>query len=95
MIVTVLKSNLAYILWELLWGSSIGEDYGTFWRQCHVLGFQPKMFIASRGANLFSDVEPWGGDLPNGVCMILFWDQAIKNVVGIGGPTPQSLVERW
>ena len=27
--------------------------------------------------------------------MILFWDQAIKNVVGIGGSTPQSLVERW
>jgi len=52
MIVTVLKSNLAYILWELLWGSSIGEDYGTFWRQCHVLGFQPKMFITSRGESL-------------------------------------------
>jgi len=58
------------------------------------LAFSPRC-LSRQGENLFSDVEPWGGDLPNGVCMILFWDQAIKNVVGIGGSTPQSVVERW
>jgi branched-chain amino acid transport system substrate-binding protein len=80
---------------ELLWGSSVGEDYGTFWRQCHVLGFQPKIFIASRGATLFSDIEPWGGDLPNGVIIQFYWSPEIKNATGIGDTTPQSLVERW
>lgn len=43
----------------------------------------------------FFDIEAWGADLPNGVCTELFWDPGITDGVGIGGTTPQSLVDRW
>ncbi len=80
---------------EILWGNCPAPDYGILWRQARTLGFKPKIVFATRAALFYRDIEAWGGDLPHGVGMELFWDPSIKGAVGIGGTTPQSLAERW
>ena len=68
---------------------------GILWRQARTLGFKPKIVFATRAALFFRDIEAWGGDLPHGVGMEIFWASSIKDGVGIGGTTPKSLEERW
>jgi branched-chain amino acid transport system substrate-binding protein len=80
---------------EILWGNAPAPDYGILWRQARTMGFQPKIVFATRASLFYRDIESWGGDLPHGVGMELFWDPSIKDGVGIGGTTPLSLVERW
>ena len=80
---------------EVLWVSAPGPDFGTLWRQCRTLGFKPKMVLVTRGAIYYRDITSWGGDLPHGVGMELYWDPSIKNARGIGNTTPQSLAERF
>ncbi|UCG63975.1 MAG: ABC transporter substrate-binding protein [Deltaproteobacteria bacterium] len=80
---------------EILWGNCPGPDYGILWRQARTLGFKPKIVFATRASLFFRDIEAWGGDLPHGVGMELFWDSSIKDGVGIGGTTPKSLAQRW
>ena len=80
---------------EMLWCNSPGFHFGILWKQCHVLGFQPKAVFSTRGALFFRDVEAWGGDLPHAVGMETFWDPSIQNAPGIGDTTPRSLEQRW
>jgi branched-chain amino acid transport system substrate-binding protein len=80
---------------EILWGNAPAPDFGILWRQARTLGFKPKIVFSTRAALFFRDIEAWGGDLPHGVGMELFWDSTIKDGVGIGGTTPKSLEERW
>ena len=80
---------------EIIWGNCPGPDYGILWKQCHVLGFKPKMVSATRAGGYYNDVKGWGGDLPNGVGMEEFWNPKVKGAVGIGGTTPESLFQRF
>jgi ABC-type branched-subunit amino acid transport system substrate-binding protein len=80
---------------EILWGNCPAPDYGILWRQARTMGFKPKIVFATRASLFYRDIEAWGGDLPHGVGMELFWDPSIKSAVGIGGTTPRSLEERW
>ncbi|MCK4368256.1 MAG: ABC transporter substrate-binding protein [Dehalococcoidales bacterium] len=80
---------------EILWGNSIAPDIGTVLKQCTVQGFEPKVVFATRGAMFYQEIVAWGGDLPNGVGMEVYWTPAIQNAEGIGGETPQSLADRW
>jgi ABC-type branched-subunit amino acid transport system substrate-binding protein len=80
---------------EILWGNAPAPDYGILWRQARTLGFKPKIVFATRASLFYSDIQAWGGDLPHGVGMELFWDSSIEGAVGIGGTTPKSLAERW
>ena len=79
---------------EVLFCSSSGPDFGTLWKQCHTLGFKPKLVFVTRGAIYYRDIESWGG-LAHGVTMELYWDPSMKNCRGIGNTTPQSLAERF
>jgi branched-chain amino acid transport system substrate-binding protein len=80
---------------EVLWGSCPGPIYGKLWKQCHRLGFQPKLVFATRAAIHYRDIAAWGDDLPNGIGMEIYWVPSIKNAHGIGETTPSSLAERW
>jgi len=80
---------------EILWGNCPSPEFATLWRQCHTMGFHPKMVFMGRAPMFYTDVASWGGDLPLGVCTELWWDPCFQNCPGIGGTTPQSLAERW
>jgi branched-chain amino acid transport system substrate-binding protein len=80
---------------DILWGNCPGPHYGILWKQCHVLGFEPKLVFSTRAAMHYQDISSWGGDLPNGVGAEIYWSPTIQGAVGIGGTTPQSLAQRW
>ena len=80
---------------EILWGNCPAPDYGILWKQCHVLGFEPKLVFSTRAAMHYRDISAWGGDLPNGVLAEIYWAPTIQGAVGIGGTTPQTLADRW
>ncbi len=79
---------------EILWGNVPGPEFGTLWRQCKQLGFNPKIVIVGRAPLFLVDVETWGGDLPQGVGTEIWWDPEYTGP-GIGDTTPQSLADRW
>jgi branched-chain amino acid transport system substrate-binding protein len=79
---------------EILWGNCPGPHYGILWKQCHTLGFEPKLVCATRAGGYYNDVKGWGGDLPNGVGMEEFWNPQVAGV-GIGDTTPESLFQRF
>jgi len=80
---------------ELVWGNAPGFFWGIFLRQARMLGYHPKQVFATRGGLFFTDVEAWGGDLPQGVCNEMFWNPSIQGTHGIGDTTAMSLHERW
>jgi branched-chain amino acid transport system substrate-binding protein len=80
---------------DILWGNCPSPNFATLWRQAHTMGYHPKLAWVGRAPLYYTDVLSWGGDLPNGVCVESFWDPAIKNCVGIGSTTPQSLYDQW
>ena len=79
---------------EILWGNLPGPDFGIAWRQCAELGYRPKIAIAARAALFYEDVSAWGGNLPWGVGVEIWWDPTYP-YKGIGDTTPASLAERW
>lgn len=80
---------------EVLWGNCPAPFFGALWRQCQTLGFKPKMVSIGRAPLFHQDINAWGGDLPLGVCVEIWWDPSITEYEGIGDTTPMSLVERW
>ena len=80
---------------EILWGNAPAPYFGTMWRQAQSLGFKPKMVSIGRAPLFYTDVNAWGGDLPQGVGVEVWWDTSWKDSPGIGGTTPQSLTEKW
>lgn len=80
---------------QVLWGNCPAPFFGALWKQCHTLGFKPKMVSVSRAPLFYQDIKSWGGDLPLGVCVEIWWDPSIAEYRGIGDTTPVSLVERW
>ena len=59
---------------EILWGNAPAPFVGTLWKQCSALGFQPKMASIGRAPLFYEDVSAWGGDLPNGIGVEIWWD---------------------
>ena len=80
---------------ELFWCNCSAPFFGTCWRQCHTLGYQPKQVFASRAGLFYTDINAWGGDLPQAICNEMFWNPEIKEAVGIGGTTPKEFTERY
>jgi ABC-type branched-subunit amino acid transport system substrate-binding protein len=80
---------------EVLWGNCPAPFFGALWRQARTLGFKPKMVSIGRAPLFYQDIKAWGGDLPQGISVEVWWDPAMKEYKGIGSTTPMSLVERW
>ena len=80
---------------EILWGNCPAPFFGAAWKQANTLGFRPKMVSISRAALYYTDISAWGGDLPWGIGVEVWWDPSFKDSPGIGSTTPVSLAERW
>ena len=80
---------------EILWGNAPAPFVGTLLRQCATLGFKPKMISIGRAPLFYEDVKAWGGDIPLGIGVEIWWDPSFSDSPGIGGTTPQSLAGKW
>lgn len=80
---------------EILWGNGPAPFLGTIRKQCQSLGFYPKIMSMGRGALNYDDVNSWGGDLPLGVCIEIWWDGTMTNCPGFGSTTPKTLADKW
>jgi len=80
---------------QLLWGNCTAPFFGTLWRQAQTLGYHPKQIFASRAGLFYTDINAWGGDLPQALCNEMFWHPGIQDSPGIGDTTPMSLNERY
>lgn len=80
---------------EIFWGNCPGPFFGAVWKQAYTLGFKPKMVCIGRAPLFYTDVAAWGGNLPWGIGVEVWWDPSLKDSPGIGGTTPMSLAERW
>jgi len=80
---------------EIVWGNCPGPFFGAVWKQAYTLGFKPKMVCIGRAPLFYADVAAWGGDLPWGIGVEVWWDPSFKESPGVGGTTPASLAERW
>lgn len=80
---------------DILWGNAPAPLFGTLWRQAQSLGFKPKIVSIGKATLFYTDINAWGGDLPNGVGGEVWWNSSWKDSPGIGDTTPQSLTDRW
>ncbi|OGO23570.1 MAG: hypothetical protein A2144_14755 [Chloroflexi bacterium RBG_16_50_9] len=80
---------------EILWGNAPAPFTGTLLRQCATLGFKPKMISIGRAPLFYEDISSWGGNIPLGIGVEIWWDPSFADSPGIGGTTPQSLADRW
>ncbi len=80
---------------EILWGNSPAPFFGAMWKQARSLGFAPKLVSIGRAPLFYTDVNAWGGDLPNGIGVEVWWTPSLTEYQGVGGTTPQTLTDRW
>lgn len=80
---------------QILWGNCPGPVFGAMWKQASGMGFKPKICLMGRAPLFYVDASSWGGDLPWGVGVEVWWSPALTNNPGIGNTTPSSLADRW
>jgi branched-chain amino acid transport system substrate-binding protein len=80
---------------EILLGNCPGPNFGAMWKQANGLGFKPKIVMMGRAPLFYIDAASWGGNLPWGVGVEVWWSPNFKDCPGIGSTTPQSLAKRW
>lgn len=58
---------------EILFGNVITPDFITCWRQCHQMGFKPKIATVARAILFPASVEALGGDIATGLSTEVWW----------------------
>jgi branched-chain amino acid transport system substrate-binding protein len=80
---------------EILEGVPIPPDFAALWRQCHQLGFIPKMATISKAILFPAAVEAIGGDLPNGLMNDILWAPTHPFKSSLTGISCNDLAEAW
>lgn len=80
---------------EILEGVPIPPDFAALWRQCHQMGFIPKMATISKAILFPSAVEAIGGDLPNGLMNDILWSPTHPFKSSLTGISCNRLAEAW
>ena len=80
---------------EIIFGDMIPPDWTTAWRQCHRLGFKPKIATMGRALLFPSDIEAIGGNLPNGLSAEFWWGPTYPHKSSITGYSCKELCEAW
>jgi len=80
---------------EILTGNLIPPDWGLAWKQCHQLGFIPKIATIDKPILFPADVNALGGDLPNGLTMIIWWSPDHPFKSSLTGESARDLCVSW
>ncbi len=80
---------------EILFGNMIPPDWTTAWRQCHRLGFKPKIATMGRSLLFPSDIESLGGNLPMGLSLEYWWGPTHPYKSSLMGYDCKKLCDDW
>jgi len=80
---------------EILFGNVIPPDFATAWRQCHRMGFKPKIVTVGRALLFPKAVEAIGGNLPMGLSTEIWWSPYHPFKSSISGTTCKELCDDW
>ncbi|MBW2341409.1 MAG: ABC transporter substrate-binding protein, partial [Deltaproteobacteria bacterium] len=80
---------------EILLGNMIPPDFATAWRQCHRLGFVPKVATIGKAILFPAAVGALGGDLPNGLTTEVWWSAHHPFKSSLRGYSAKDLCDDW
>jgi branched-chain amino acid transport system substrate-binding protein len=80
---------------EILLGNMIPPDFATAWRQCHRLGFKPKIVTIGKAILFPAAVGALGGDLPNGLTTEVWWTPHHPFKSSLEGYSAKDLCDDW
>ena len=80
---------------EILLGNMIPPDFITAWRQCHRLGFIPKICTIGKAILFPSAVGALGGDLPKGLTTEVWWSPHHPFKSSLAGYSAKDLCDEW
>lgn len=80
---------------EILLGNMIPPDFATAWRQCHRLGFVPKIATIGKAILFPAAVGALGGDLPNGLTTEVWWSPHHPFKSSLRGYSAKALCDDW
>ena len=80
---------------EIITGTIIAPDWTTAWRQCHRLGFIPKICTVAKACLFPTDVNALGGNLPNGLTTEVWWSPYHPFKSSLTGETAKDLCDAW
>jgi branched-chain amino acid transport system substrate-binding protein len=80
---------------DILEGVPIPPDLAALWRQCHQMGFVPKMATISKAILFPAAVDAIGGDLPNGLLTDILWSSKFPFKSSLTGISCSDLAEAW
>jgi len=80
---------------EIILGNMIPPDFITAWRQCHRLGFIPKVCTIGKAILFPSAVGALGGDLPNGLTTEVWWSPHHPFKSSVASYSAKDLCDDW
>lgn len=80
---------------EILLGNMIPPDFATAWRQCHRLGFVPKIATIGKAVLFPAAVGALGGNLPNGLTTEVWWSSHHPFKSSLRGYSAKDLCDDW
>jgi branched-chain amino acid transport system substrate-binding protein len=80
---------------EILNSNMAPPDFIALWRQCHQMGFRPKICVAGRAALFASAMEALGGNLGLGVLCEAIWLPSWPYKSSLTGWTARELVDLY
>ncbi|MBW1996825.1 MAG: ABC transporter substrate-binding protein [Deltaproteobacteria bacterium] len=80
---------------DILFGNMIPPDFATAWRQCHRMGFKPKIATIGRATLFPKAVEAIGFDLPLGLSTEIWWSPYHPFKSSIAGYSCKKLCDDW
>jgi branched-chain amino acid transport system substrate-binding protein len=80
---------------EILEAVPIPPDFAALWRQCHQMGFIPKMATISKAILFPATVDSMGGDLAQGLMNDVLWAPTHPFKSSLTGITCNDLAQAW
>ena len=80
---------------DILTGTLITPDWITIWRQCHRLGFVPKIATIAKALLFPSALEAIGGDIPQGLTTEVWWSRYHPFKSSLTGESARGICDTW
>ena len=80
---------------EILTASLISPDWTTAWRQCHQMGFYPKLATIGKALLFPSALEALGPDIGQGLTCELWWSKHHPYRSSLTGELPKDICADW